>query len=152
MKKTKKFKNKIEISMNADELLEFLTFFKNVRNDGTYWSPSAEKAFTQVREAVIARIEGRATKPYIKTTDDLVMEIDQKKLQKLAFTPTALDSSYAMEKFNVASAEEIVKPNPKIHNIPSKNDEPNVQEIGAFQSSTDEHRKMYLKPVVGGGK
>lgn len=158
MKKNKKFKNKIEISMTAPEVLELLNFLSYVRDDKESWCPAAGKLNHQLYELVISRIEGRDPKPFIKTTEDVVMEIDQKKLQKLAFTPSAVDkATYMTKMFNAATPEEIIQPDPKIHNIPNDAEDPNVHAIGNFRSPTEEdwqadaEGKMHLKPVFQRG-
>lgn len=122
MKKSKKFKNKIEISMTAPEMLELLNFFSYIRDDKEAWCPAVGKLNQQLYELVISRIEGREAKAFIKTTDDFVQEFDRKKLQKLAFTPHPVDAAaFAAKQHNAATAEEIIQTMeaPVVENDPS---------------------------------
>jgi hypothetical protein len=106
MKKNKKNKNKIELNMNASDLLEFLNFLQYVKEDKEAWCNAAGKVQAQIRELVISRIEGR--NPRVVLDENTVLSVDAEKLTKLAFKKTGLDNALAVEKFHLASPEEII--------------------------------------------
>ena len=153
MKKQKnnKFKNTVELQLGSEEILEFLDFLKVAESGGLRCS-SATKIKSQLHEFVISRIEGRNPNAYVVSTDDLVALMDQKNLQKLAFDPDGTSTNTALfKKYNAASPQEIVQPNPSIHNIPNDSTSPIVHEIGSFRApskddwQTDSEGKMHLK-------
>lgn len=109
MKKTKnnKFKNTIELQLGSEEVLEFLDFLKVSESNGLRCS-SATKIKSQLHEFVVARIEGRNPKAYVASTDDLISLMDQKSLQKLAFTDAFAKKEADYEKYKGAAPQEIV--------------------------------------------
>lgn len=156
MKKNKnKFKNTIELQLRSEEILEFLDFLKVAESGGLRCS-SATKIKSQLHEFVIARIEGRNPKAYVVSTDDLVALMDEKTLQKLAFDPDGVSTN--TELFKKYRAQEIVQPDPKLHNIPNESTSPIVHEVGTFRAptkddwQTDSDGKMHLKPLAQGDR
>ena len=79
----REFKNRIELQLNADEILEFIDFLKVAENNGVRCA-SATRIKKQMHEFVLARIEGREPKPIIQDTEDFLMQVVDDRMVKMA--------------------------------------------------------------------